>query len=68
MTTGSLSPATDPTDAVTIRCERCSRVGRYKRLALVERYGHDAAMPDVLNDIAACGRNDQLSVERCEAY
>ncbi len=45
MTTGSLSPATYPTDAITIRCDRCSRVGRYKRRTLIERYGHAAAMP-----------------------
>ena len=51
MLTGSLSPATYPADAITIRCDRCSRVGRYRRQTLVERYGHDAAMPDVLNEI-----------------
>jgi hypothetical protein len=68
MSTGSLSPATYPTDAITIRCDRCSRVGRYKRRTLIERYGHDAAMPDVLNAVAACGRNERLSTERCEAY
>lgn len=68
MTTGSLSPVTYPTDGITVRCDRCSRVGRYKRQTLVERYGRDAAMPDVLNNIAACERNDRLSVERCKAY
>jgi len=44
MSIGSLSPATYPTEAITIRCDRCSRVGRYKRQTLVERYG-DAAIP-----------------------
>ena len=68
MTTGSLSPATYPTDAITIRCDRCSRLGRYKRRTLIERYGSEAAMPDVLNEITACGRNQRLSVERCTAY
>ena len=68
MSTGSLSPATYPTEAITIRCDRCARMGRYKRQTLVERYGRDAAMPDVLNEITACGRNARLSVERCEAY
>ncbi len=67
MSTGSLSPATYPTDAITVRCDRCSRVGRYKRRTLIERYG-DAAMPDVLNDITACERNQLLSVDRCRAY
>ena len=68
MSTGSLSPANYPTDAITIRCDGCGRVGRYNRRTLIERYGSDAAMPDVLNEITACGRNQRLSVERCEAY
>ncbi len=55
MTTGSLSPATYPTDAITIRCDRCSRVGRYKRRALIKRYGADAAMLDVTAGLAAHG-------------
>ena len=58
----------DPTNAITIRCDRCSPVGRYKRRTLIERFGPDAAMPDVLNAITACERNGRLSVERCEAY
>ena len=65
--TGSLLPATYPTDAITIRCDRCNRVGRYKRQTLIERYG-DAAMPDVLNEITACEHNQRLSVDRCKAY
>jgi len=68
MSTGSLSPATYPTDAVTIRCDRCSRVGRYRRQTLVERYGAGCALPDVLNAIAACERNDRLSTDRCKSY
>ena len=67
MSTGSLSPATYPTNAITIRCDRCSRVGRYKRQTLIEQYG-DTAMPDVLNEITACERNHRLSVDRCKAY
>ena len=68
MSTGSLSPATYPADAITIRCDRCNRVGRYKRQTLIERYGSAAAMPDVLNEITACERNHRLSTERCAAY
>ncbi len=68
MSTGSLSPATYPTDAVTIRCDHCSRVGRYKRRSLIERYGADSAMPDVLNAVTGCERNDRLSTDRCKAY
>ena len=68
MSAGSLSPATYPTDAITIRCDLCSRVGRYKRQTLIERYGQEAAMPDVLNEITACEQNARLSTERCKAY
>ena len=68
MSTGSLSPATYPTDAITVRCDRCSRVGRYKRRTLIERYRRDAAMPDVLNEITACESNARLSTDRCKAY
>ena len=68
MLTGSLSPATYPTGAITIRRDRCSRVGRYRRQTLTERYGSDAAMPDVLNEITACERNARLSTDRCNAY
>lgn len=68
MSTGSLSPTTYPTGAITIRCDRCSRMGRYKRQTLIERYGHAVSMPDVLNEITACERNQHLSVDRCKAY
>lgn len=68
MTTGSLSPATYPADHVTVRCDRCNRMGRYRRRTLIERYGHDAAMPDVLNAVADCERNAGLSTDRCKAY
>ncbi len=36
MSTGSLSPTTYPTGAITIRCDRCSRAGRYRRETLIE--------------------------------
>ena len=68
MSTGSLLPATYPADVITIRCDRCSRVGRYKRGTLIERYGHASAMPDVLNEITGCKRNARLSTDRCKAY
>ena len=68
MSTGSLSPTTYPADAVTVRCDRCNRVGRYKRRTLIERYGPNAAMPDVLNAVANCERNARLSTDRCKAY
>jgi len=67
MPTGSLSPTSYPSDVITIRCHKCARLGRYRRTTLVERCGADAAMPDILNDIAACERNDRPSTDRCKA-
>ena len=68
MSTGSLSPATYPADAITIRCDRCDRMGRYKRRTLIERYGTNVAMPDVLNAVADCEKNAGLWTDRCKAY
>jgi hypothetical protein len=68
MSTGPLSPSTYPADAITIRCDRCRRVDRYKRRTLIERYGAESAMPDVLNEITACERNHRLSTDRSKAY
>ena len=67
MITGSLSPATYPSDSTTVRWDQCGRVGQYKHRKLIERYGADATMPDVLNEITARQRNQRLSVERCSA-
>jgi hypothetical protein len=34
---------------------------------LIERYGADSAMPDVLNEITACERNFQVSADQSGA-
>lgn len=68
MTTGSLTPATYPSDAITVRCDKYNRMGRYRRQTLIERYGVDAAMPGVLNGITACERNAKLSTDPRKAY
>jgi hypothetical protein len=58
---GSHSPAEYPGDVVHITCERCGRAGRYGRDHLVERFGADAALPDVLLALAACERREDFS-------
>ena len=68
MMTGSLTPRTYPSDTITVRCDQCGREGRYRRTTLIERYGPDKAMPDILNAITEdCARNAALSTDRCKA-
>lgn len=39
-----------------VDCERCGRAGSYRLDGLLARFGADAALPDVLLDLAACER------------
>jgi hypothetical protein len=39
----------------------CGRAGRYRRDRLIEQYGADAALPDLLVEIAGCERRDDPS-------
>jgi hypothetical protein len=58
---GSRSLGEFPFDVVRIECERCSRAGRYALARLIERFGADAAGPDVLMELAACERRKNFS-------
>jgi hypothetical protein len=58
---GSPSLGEFPFDVVRIECERCGRAGRYALAGLIERFGADAAGPDVLMELAACERRRDYS-------
>jgi hypothetical protein len=58
---GSRSLGEFPLDVVRIECERCGRSGRYAKARLMERFGADAAGPDVLTELAACERRKNFS-------
>jgi hypothetical protein len=58
---GSHSLGEFPDAVVRIECERCGRAGSYALARLIERFGADAAMPDVLMDLAACERRKNFS-------
>ena len=45
-----------PCPSFEIDCERCDRAGSYRLNGLVERFGADAALPDVLEALARCER------------
>ena len=38
-------------------CDECGSEGKYARNVLIERYGADPPMPDILNRITDCTRN-----------
>jgi hypothetical protein len=59
--TGSRSPGEFPHAVVRIDCERCGRAGRYALAGLIERFGADAAGPDVLMELAQCERRRAYS-------
>jgi len=58
---GSHILADYPGPVVRIECPRCGRAGRYGLTGLIERFGADAALPDVLMDLAACARRHDFS-------
>lgn len=45
-----------PPGPTEIECGSCGRRGRYRRDTLLERFGSDKALPDVLVALAACPR------------
>jgi len=53
MRKGSYSLREFPSDVVRNDCQRCGREGRYRRERLIERFGADAALPDVLMALAS---------------
>ena len=58
---GSRPLADYPGPVVRIECPRCGRAGSYALSGLIERFGADAALPDVLMDLAACERRKDFS-------
>ena len=49
---GSLTITDHPTDPIEIECKQCGRHGRYRKAALIEKYGSDIVLPDLLALIA----------------
>ncbi len=61
MRVGSHTLADYPAPTVRIDCERCGCAGRYRLAGLVERGGADAALPDMLMELASCERREDYS-------
>jgi hypothetical protein len=58
---GALTVASYPHDPIKIACRKCGRSGRYKRSTLVEMFGADQVMPEVLSRLAACDKRGNAS-------
>ena len=50
---GSLFITDHPTDPIEIDCQKCGRNGRYRKATLIEKYGSDIVLPDLLGLIAS---------------
>ena len=64
---GAWTIATYPYDPVRLACRRCERRGQYRRATLVQRFGADASMPDVLHRVSECPRVGNAS-DPCGAF
>jgi len=65
---GSLTIKDFPSDPVEIECKQCGRHGRYPNAALIEKYGSDTVLPDLLALIAGdCEERSSLGNRGCGA-
>jgi hypothetical protein len=46
--TGSLKLREYPAEMVRLACTKCGRVGQYRKQNLIEKYGADIRLPDLL--------------------
>ena len=53
MPNGSLSLAEYPAAMVRLKCWKCDRSGQYRKAALIEKYGANVSLPDLLLRIGA---------------
>ena len=65
---GSLFITDHPTDPIEIDCQKCGRNGRYRKATLIEKYGSDIVLPDLLGLIAGdCELRGGLGNRGCGA-
>ena len=68
MSSGALTIAQFPGPVVEVHCPRCNRQGRYSRKRLVERFGPDLGLPDLLRRLAPdCPARSRPGIDPCGA-
>ena len=50
---GSLTITDHTTDPIEIDCQKCGRKGCYRKATLIEKYGRDTVLPDLLAMLAS---------------
>ena len=57
-----------PADPIEVECKKCGRNGRYRKAALIKKYGGDIVLPDLLALIAGdCDKRTTLGNQGCGA-
>ena len=65
---GSLTIKDFPTDRIEVECKKCGRHGRYRKASLIEKYGTDTVLPDLLALLASdCEFRNKLGNQGCGA-
>jgi len=65
---GSLAITDHPTDPIEIDCQKCGHHERYRKATLIEKYGRDTVLPDVLALLSSdCGFKNRLGNQGCGA-
>ena len=54
MPNGSLSLAKYPAAMVRLTYSKCGRSGQYRKATLIEKYGSEIPLPDLLHKIGNC--------------
>ncbi len=57
-----------PTDPIEVECKKCGRNGRYRKAALIKKYGGDIVLLDLLALIAGnCDKRTAQGNQGCGA-
>ena len=54
MTKDAPTTSTYPFPMIRLVCDKCGRKGQYRRQTLIDRFGPDTGMPEVLGELAQC--------------
>ena len=65
---GSLTITQHPGDSIEIDCQKCGRSGRYRKAMLIEKYGSETVLPDLIGILASdCKFRGRLGNQGCGA-
>src|SRR3954469_11641969 len=60
----ALTTSTYPFPIVRIVCAKCARSGQYRRQTLIDRFGPDTGMPEVLEELEQCVRTHPAGADQ----